>query len=149
MCVLHGWAGIIPPRLPSPSTRALVSYGREEGRSKGVVSPGIVIGGGQDERGAEVITEREPLVAPGACVQIRPSPLPLVPLLYNPPDFTFPGTRPPGDTVGFQRAAIYSVVSRNVKAADRLKVGCWLCFGCVRWLQGPLKLKNGGWFLLW
>lgn len=56
-----------------------VSYGREEEEEEEEEDPGggkagiAAIGGGQDEREAEVITEREPLVAPGACVQIRPS----------------------------------------------------------------------------
>lgn len=82
-----------------------------------------------------MITEREPLVAPGACVQPdRPHPPPSC----NPPGFTFPGTRPPGDTVGFQRFG--APVSRYVNAAPSR----WAQRAVearhddrVRWLQGP------------
>jgi len=61
-------------------------------------------GGG---RGTSDYRAREPLLAPGACVQIEqppylpPPPPPSSPC--NPPGFTFPGTPPPGDTVEFQR----------------------------------------------
>lgn len=77
-------------------------------------------GEGQNEREAEVITEREPLVAPGACVQID-HPLPRAILPVSP----FLEHGPRGITVGFQRVG--TLVSRNVNAAplcrDTLEVG--------------------------
>lgn len=70
-----------------------VSYGREG-------DPGVARGE-QNEREAEVITEREPLVAPGACVQID-HPLPRAILPVSP----FLEHGPRGITVGFQRVGI-------------------------------------------
>lgn len=75
---------------------------------------------GQNEREAEVITEREPLVAPGACVQID-HPLPRAILPVSP----FLEHGPRGITVGFQRGG--TLASRNVNVAplcrDTLEVG--------------------------
>jgi len=76
--------------------------------------------GGQNEREAEVITEREPLVAPGACVQID-HPLPRTILPVSP----FLEHGPRGIIIGFQRVG--ALVSKNVNAApscrDTLEVG--------------------------
>lgn len=114
------WASIPPRPLPRARARAYVyvSYGRggnPEGRGEGVQG-----GEGQNEREAEVITEREPLVAPGACVQID-HPLPRAILPVSP----FLEHGPRGITVGFQRVG--TLVSRNVNAApscrDTLEVG--------------------------
>ena len=71
------------------------------------------------ERGAEVITEREPLVAPGACVQID-HPLPRTILPVSP----FLEHGPRGITVGFQRIRVGTLVSRKVNVVLRRAMPC-------------------------